>query len=58
MLPLVLIVSIGLPMLMACELPTAIVVLRTTRRSLGRRHLSRLRRELRQLPETRHPLNR
>jgi hypothetical protein len=57
-LPAIILACIGLPMLMAYELPAAVLVLRASRPRLGRRHLARLRRDLRRLPETRHPLNR
>jgi hypothetical protein len=58
-LPLLVVVCIGSPMVAACELPGAIAGLR---RGPGRvrarelRELERLRRELDALPETQHPL--
>jgi short subunit fatty acids transporter len=56
-LPVIAAVCIGLPMVAAFDLPGAIAVLRATRGdALRRRHLTRLRRELQRLPETRHPL--
>ena len=57
-LPMIVTVCIGLPMIAMLELSTAVAVLRATRDSaLRRRHLARLRSELRRLPETRHPLD-
>lgn len=58
-LPLLVVVCIGSPMVAACELPGAIAGLR--RRSagahaLGARELKALRRQLDALPETQHPL--
>jgi hypothetical protein len=65
-LPLLVVICIGCPMVAACELPSAIAGLRAGRggqRRAGRRPsrvdvraLAALRRELAQLPETRHPL--
>jgi hypothetical protein len=65
-LPFLVVICIGCPMAAACELPAAITGLRATRRGAGRRArrasrvdvhaLAALRRELAQLPETRHPL--
>ena len=54
-LPLVLLVVIGLPLGAADKLPIALRVLRAPDR-LRRGHLHALRRQLAQLPETRHPL--
>lgn len=59
-LPLLVVVCIGCPMVAACELPAAIAVLR--RRPRRRVHaldslaLATLRRQLDSLPETEHPL--
>jgi hypothetical protein len=55
-LPFLVVVCIGCPMVAACELPRAIADLRATRRSLDPRELETLRRELDSLPETQHPL--
>jgi hypothetical protein len=58
--PLIVATCIGCPMLAALELPASIAALRTGRRS-GRapdaRLLADMRRYLRQLPETQHPLD-
>ena len=57
-LPMIVAVCIGLPMIVMLELSVAVAVLRATRGgALRRRHLTRLRSELRRLPETRHPLD-
>jgi hypothetical protein len=57
-LPLVVTVSIGFPVLAAWELPAAIAVLRASRRpeALDWRALAALQRNLDRLPETNHPL--
>jgi hypothetical protein len=58
-LPFLVVVCIGCPMVAACELPRAVADLRATRRSrpsLDPRELETLRRELDSLPETQHPL--
>jgi hypothetical protein len=65
-LPILVVICIGCPMVAACELPAAIAGLRAGRDGAGRRArrssrvdvraLAALRRELAQLPETRHPL--
>src|SRR4051812_9768941 len=49
-LPLVIVVAIGLPMVAACELPAALTALR------AEGALGQLRRALDRLPETEHPL--
>jgi hypothetical protein len=51
-LPFVVVVCIGYPMLAALELPTALAVVAATRRPA----VGKLRRELDRLPETSHPL--
>jgi hypothetical protein len=57
--PVLVLVCIGLPMAATYDLPTAIHVLRNERAErLKRRDLRNLRRELADLPETRHPLDR
>jgi hypothetical protein len=63
-LPFLVVVGVGCPMVAACELPAAIAGLRATRRAgLGRPRpldegaLQALRRQLDGLPETRHPLD-
>jgi hypothetical protein len=53
-LPLVALVCIGCPLVMAWSVPTAVAVLRT--KTLDERALSALRRSLDRLPETEHPL--
>jgi hypothetical protein len=61
-LPLVVVVCIGTPMVAACELPGAIAGLRRRGGRAGRarrldsRELEALRRQLDALPETQHPL--
>jgi hypothetical protein len=55
-LPLVILVCIGYPMLAACELPAAVAVIAATGSAHTRRDLGRLLRELDRLPETSHPL--
>ena len=64
-LPLVTIVCIGCPLLLAWSLPASIAVLRFTRsrrddadapHPLDRREIRALRRSLDRLPETQHPL--
>jgi hypothetical protein len=59
-LPLIVSVCVVVPMVMACESIPALAVLRSrwSRRRLDQRALGRLRRELDQLPETGHPLDR
>jgi hypothetical protein len=52
-LALVVLVGVGMPMLVAYELPQAVSSLRTHRRLV-----TAMRRELAQLPETAHPLDR
>jgi hypothetical protein len=48
---------IGCPMRAALDLPASIAVLRADRRTRGdARLLAEMRRHLRQLPETQHPL--
>jgi hypothetical protein len=59
-LPLVVATCIGGPMLAALELPVSIAVLRAgraARRPRDARLLADTRRDLRQLPETEHPLD-
>src|SRR3954451_21999556 len=65
-LPFLVVVGVGCPMVAACELPGAIAGLRATRRVTGRGRrvaaldegaLETLRRQLDGLPETRHPLD-
>ena len=57
-LPLIVVVCIGCPMVAACELPSALAGLRTARpkRAVDTRALAALRRQLDSLPETQHPL--
>ncbi len=57
-LPLIVVVCIGAPMVAALELPAAIAALRRPSRGRGldRRALEALRRQLDALPETQHPL--
>jgi hypothetical protein len=56
--PFLVIACIGCPMGAALELPASIAVLRAARRLRGdARLLDELRRHLRQLPETQHPLD-
>ena len=63
-IPLVAIVCIGCPLVLAWSLPASIAVLRITRsrrdeddvHPLDRRELKALRRSLDRLPETQHPL--
>lgn len=58
-LPLLVVVCIGAPMVAACELPGAIAGLRRGAggaRALDSRSLDALRRQLDSLPETQHPL--
>jgi hypothetical protein len=59
-LPLLIAVSIGCPMLAVSQSSSALAVLRGRRRAdrLDERALIELRRELDQLPETGHPLDR
>jgi hypothetical protein len=63
-LPFLVVVGVGCPMVAACELPAAIAGLRATRRTgrerpraLDEGALETLRRQLDGLPETRHPLD-
>jgi hypothetical protein len=64
-LPFLVVIGVGCPMVAACELPGAVAGLRATRRGPGRRRpraldegaLETLRRQLDGLPETRHPLD-
>jgi hypothetical protein len=56
MLPFVVATGIGCPMLAALELPKSLAVLRRGARA-RRALLAEMRRYLRQLPETRHPLD-
>jgi hypothetical protein len=62
-LPFLVVVGVGCPMVAACELPDAIAGLRATRRrpvrprALDEGALEALRRQLDGLPETRHPLD-
>ena len=59
-LPLIVATCIGGPMLAALELPVSVAVLRAARtghRARDARLLADMRRYLRQLPETRHPLD-
>jgi hypothetical protein len=51
-LPLIVLAGVGMPMVVAYELPPAVASLRA-RRSL----VTRLRRDLAELPETSHPLS-
>jgi hypothetical protein len=58
-LPFLVVICIGCPMVAACELPGAVAELRATRRPrspLDPRELETLRRQLDALPETQHPL--
>jgi hypothetical protein len=57
-LPILALVGVGCPMAAGTELPAAIRVLRLRRvpSALDPREVEALRRELDQLPETRHPL--
>jgi hypothetical protein len=58
-LPFLVVICIGCPMVAACELPGAVAELRATRPSrpsLDPREVETLRRELESLPETPHPL--
>jgi hypothetical protein len=55
-LPFIVVVCIGCPMVAACELPSAVAGLRAARRVLDPRALETLRRQLDALPETPHPL--
>jgi hypothetical protein len=57
-LPLLVVICIGCPMVAACELPGALAVLRRPRRAhaIDPRALDTLRRQLESLPETEHPL--
>ena len=58
--PFVVAICIGCPMLAALELPASIAVLRagrTGRRAPDARLLADMRRYLQQLPETQHPLD-
>jgi hypothetical protein len=52
-LPLVVLVGVGMPMVVAYELPPAIASLRANRRLT-----TAVRRDLAQLPETEHPFDR
>jgi hypothetical protein len=59
--PLIVTTCIGCPMLAALELPALVAALRAGRTSgyaQGARLLADMRRYLRQLPETQHPLDR
>jgi hypothetical protein len=58
-LPLIVTVSVVLPMMAACESIPAVAVLRArwSRRRLDERAVGQLRRELDRLPETGHPLD-
>lgn len=62
-LPFLVVIGIGCPMVAACELPAAIAGLRAARRrpglppALDDGALQALRRQLDGLPETRHPLD-
>jgi hypothetical protein len=58
-LPFLVVICIGCPMVAACELPGAVAGLRAARRAaraLDPRALDTLRRQLDSLPETQHPL--
>jgi hypothetical protein len=57
-LPLLVVICIGCPMVAACELPGALAALRRPRRvhALDPGALDTLRRQLESLPETEHPL--
>lgn len=55
-LPFVVLVSIGCPMLLALDLPAAVAVLRATGRRREKEALEELRRGLDELPEVNHPL--
>jgi hypothetical protein len=58
-IPFIVAICIGCPLVFRGELRSSIGVLRDPRlRPLRRRHLNRLRRELERLPETSHPLER
>ena len=55
--PLLIAVCIGFPLMTAWSLPLAIAVLRTrTPQAAGRKALAAMRNHLAQLPETEHPL--
>jgi hypothetical protein len=54
-LPLLVVIGIGCPMVAACGLPAAITCLRR-RKPIDTRALDALRRQLDALPETQHPL--
>jgi hypothetical protein len=56
-LPLLVAVCIGLPLAAGWELPTAIRTIHRSRPKRERAALERLRRQLAELPETRHPLD-
>jgi hypothetical protein len=53
--PLIAISCAGLPLLAACRLPVAVAALRTKSPPLSELSLADLRRDLNQLPETKHP---
>ena len=56
-LPLLVVVGIGAPMLVACELPRAVAALRRPRTpALDARALQAMHRQIDALPETNHPL--
>jgi hypothetical protein len=53
--PLIAISCVGLPLLAACRLPVAVAALRAKSPPLSDLSLADLRRDLNQLPETKHP---
>jgi hypothetical protein len=53
--PLIAVSCAGLPLLAACRLPVAVAALRTKSPPRSDLSLADLRRELNQLPETKHP---